>query len=266
MRPPDLPMIVPVLGEVDAQHTSVPQLIAPSAAERRALDEQGFVLLSAIIDPAWLEDLRVRFDELAGTEGAAGGQEVHTEAGTQRLSDLVNKGAVFDRLWSHPRVLGCVAHILGQDTFRLSSLNAREALPGQGHQNLHADWGGRDMADPWCVTNTMWLLDDYDGHNGSTRIVPGTHLLPGGPADHLVDLTDAHPKETIVTAAAGTVIVFNAHCWHGGTRNANGRRRRVCHGYYTRRNLPQQTDQRAYLRPETRIRLTAAQRWILDVG
>jgi hypothetical protein len=37
------------------------------------------------------------------------------------------------------------------------------------------------------------------------------------------------------------------------------------HGYFCRRDVPQQTDQRRYLRPETRARLSEAAQTILDV-
>jgi ectoine hydroxylase-related dioxygenase (phytanoyl-CoA dioxygenase family) len=61
------------------------------------------------------------------------------------------------------------------------------------------------------------------------------------------------------------VIVFNSHLWHGGTRNDTDRPRRALHSYFTRRARDQQLDQRAYLRPETRARISPAAAFILDV-
>ena len=97
---------------------------AISEENRRGLDERGYTLLPCIIDAAWLEDLRTRFEELCQREGPGAGIEVHQEKGTRRLSDLVNKGAVFDRVYTHPQVLACIHHVIGRD-FKLSSLNAR---------------------------------------------------------------------------------------------------------------------------------------------
>ena len=68
-----------------------------------------------------------------------------------------------------------------------------------------------------------------------------------------------------LSAPAGTVVIFNAHTWHGGTLNRTDRPRRALHSYYTRRALQQQLDQKAYIRPETYARLSPAARFILDV-
>ena len=78
----------------------------------------------------------VRLDELVAAAGDRAGIEVHQEVGTDRLADLINKGPVFDVCFSHPRVLACTGHVLGD--FKLSSLNSRAVRSGQGHQALHA--------------------------------------------------------------------------------------------------------------------------------
>lgn len=253
-----VPHLLPHLAALGAHPT-------PLTAEQLAgLDRAGYVILPGLIDPAWRAALGARLDALVAAEGAAAGSEVHQEEGTARLADLVNKDPLFDRTWSHPVLLAAVHHVLRRP-FKLSSLNAREALPGAGLQRLHADWGPRLAVDePWHVVNSLWLLDDYAGDNGCTRLVPGSHRLAGGidPAYH--DPARAHPDEVVLRAPAGSVVVLNAHTWHGGTRNVAGARRRVVHAYFTAREHPQQTDQRRHLRPETAARLSAAQRWLLD--
>ena len=65
---------------------------------------------------------------MLAAEGDKAGLEVHQEAGTDRLADLVNKDPVFDVCFTSPRLLACVAHVLAD--FKLSSLNFRAALPG----------------------------------------------------------------------------------------------------------------------------------------
>ena len=76
-----------------------------SAAEIKSLDEKGFAVFPGIIDSQWLGALRERFETLCQKEGAAAGLEVHQEAGTRRLADLVNKGEAFDRVYTHPKIL-----------------------------------------------------------------------------------------------------------------------------------------------------------------
>jgi ectoine hydroxylase-related dioxygenase (phytanoyl-CoA dioxygenase family) len=206
--------------------------------------------------------LRARMAELTAAEGAEAGREVHQEAGTDRLADLVNKDPMFEVCFTEPRVLACVAHVLGD--FKLSSLNSRTALPGQGLQGMHAE-GGPVGPGPYQVCNSIWLLDDFTEDNGATRVVPGSHRLTVSARDAMPDPSAPHPDEVTLVAPAGTVVVFNSHLWHGGTRNRTGSQRRAMHSYFTRRANGQQLDQRKYLRPETFARLSPAARFILDV-
>jgi ectoine hydroxylase-related dioxygenase (phytanoyl-CoA dioxygenase family) len=197
-------------------------------------------------------------------EGASAGKEVHQEEGTRRLADLVNKGEVFDKIYIHPRILAAVHHILKRD-FKLSSLNARDAIPGQGHQDFHADWGARKEEEPFHVVNSVWMIDDFTADNGATRILPGSHKLAGEAGDTLKDPKAPHPDEVLAIAPAGSVLVFNAHAWHGGTKNHTQKTRRACHGYFTAREHEQQLNQREYIRKSTYDRISPAARYILDV-
>ena len=112
-----------------------------SARTSEQLDRDGYAPLPGVLSAAQLTAIRTRLAELLAAEGDQAGLEVHQENGADRLADLVNKGAMFDPCFTDPRLLACVAHVLGD--FKLSSLNFRAALPGHGLQPLHADYGGR---------------------------------------------------------------------------------------------------------------------------
>ncbi len=226
-------------------------LVTPTTEEAHHIEREGFVVLRGLIDPTWRMALAARIDALVANEGNHAGREVHQEDGTDRLANLVDKGALFDPLWTHPRVLGLVQHVLKR-AFSLSSLNAREPKAGQGHQGLHADWGELSPGAPFQVVNSLWVLDDMDPGNGATRLVPGSHLLCG-------PIADPHPQQVVATLAAGDVLVMNAHCRHGGTCNRDGRRRRVIHSYYTAAENPQQCDFPKLVSAATRARLSWAQ-------
>ena len=98
--------------------------------QRDELRRKGYTLLPGVIDAEWLAALRERFEELVAAEGAEAGLEVHQEEGARRLADLVNKGGVFDGVWSHPLLLAAVRCVIDAP-FHLGSLNARDALPGE---------------------------------------------------------------------------------------------------------------------------------------
>jgi len=234
-----------------------------TAAERAQLDADGFLALPGVLSAAQLQVIRDRLAKLSAAEGDQAGIEVHQEEGTDRLADLVNKDPVFEVCFTSPRVLAAVAHVLGY--FTLSSLNSRAALPGSGHQRLHTDWGKPVPAGDYQVCNSIWLIDDFTPANGPTRVVPGSHRSERLPGQVMADPEAPYPGEIRLLGQAGTVVIFNAHLWHGGTRNTTGRPRRALHSYFCRRGRKQQLDQRAYLRPETLARLSPAARHILGV-
>ncbi|HEX3815904.1 MAG TPA: phytanoyl-CoA dioxygenase family protein [Mycobacteriales bacterium] len=227
------------------------------------LDRDGFAPLPGILSPTQIAALNSRLAELSREEGERAGLEVHQEAGTDRLSDLVNKDPMFQICFTHPLVLAAMAHVLGE--FKLSSLNSRAAHPGKGLQGLHADWGSRQPGEGFSVCNSIWLLDDFTAENGATRVVPGSHLQEKAPVDALDDPAAAHPDQIQLLAPAGTVVIFNSHLWHGGTLNRTDKPRRALHSYFARRECQQQLDQRKYVREETLARLSPAAQFILDV-
>jgi ectoine hydroxylase-related dioxygenase (phytanoyl-CoA dioxygenase family) len=233
--------------------------------EKTQLDEQGFLPMPGILSPEQVQIMRTRFDELVAQEGENAGTEVHQESGTSRLSDLVNKGECFEICFTHPKVLAGIAHVLG-NSLRLSSLNGRAALPGAGLQGLHADWGEGVEVGDYYVCNSIWLLSDFTEANGATRVVPASNRSGQHPKDALEDATAPHPDQVVLTARAGTVVVFNSHTWHGGTLNQTAEERYGLHSYFTRRDQKQQTDQQKFIRPETYTRLSEAARTILDVS
>ncbi|MEU0433592.1 phytanoyl-CoA dioxygenase family protein [Streptomyces sp. NPDC006290] len=227
------------------------------------LDEYGYALLPGVFTRPMLEAFRSRLARQTAAEGTLGGSEVGQEAGTMRLSDLVNKGPEFDVCFTSPELLAGVAHILG--AFKLSSVSSRAALPGEGHQALHADWSGRSPAPgEYQACNSMWILDDFTEENGATRVVPGSHRWGRAPEEALDDPFAPHPDERLVLAPAGSLLLFNGHLWHGGTLNRTSSPRRALHAYFTRRENPQQLDQARYARPETLARLGPAARFVLD--
>lgn len=195
------------------------------------------------------------------TEGPGAGIEVHQETGTRCLSDLV-KGAVFDRAYTRPVLLASVYHVLDRD-FNLLFLNARDAIPGERHRALHADWRS-DYDGRFHVCSSVWLLDDFTNETGCTRLVPETHREPR-PSQVLEDTEAPHPQENNLIAPAGTMAVFNSHFWHASTCNRSSAKRRSIHCYFAASEHPQQTNQREYLRYETWKRISPVARYILDV-
>ena len=230
---------------------------------KRELDERGFVVLEKFIDPDWLADLQHATERQFEVEGEAAGSEFKTESGSRRLANLVNKGEVFQRVVAEPRLLGFIELVLGAE-FKLSSLNARSADPHNGtSQPLHADMGAIADERGYWVCNSVWMLDDFTTQNGPIRVVPGSHRWNQLPQDVMGDLSATHPDEEIITGPVGTVVIMNAHAWHGGTANRTDSPRTALHAFYARRDKPQQQYQRELLSEPVQTSLNAELRKIL---
>ena len=228
------------------------------------LDENGYLVLHNIITRSQLEAFIARLQELSESEGAQLEREAVAEEGMIKLFDLVNKGAIFDLCFTHPRVLAAMAHMLDDDV-KLHSLSSRSATPGHGLQGLHVDFGTNLGSGPWVGCNSVWLLEDFTEENGATRLVPGSHRIGKHPRDVMADPKQVHPHEIQITAPAGTVVVFTGHTWHGGALNRSGRIRWAMHNAFCHRDCPQDPVLQQILLPEVRERLGDAERVILDV-
>ena len=194
-----------------------------TAADRQALDHDGFVVFPDAIDPTTLEAWQHRFEEVWELETATAPEPVPT--GTRHV-DLLVDGAAMVRAVAHPRLLAAVHHVLGRRG-RLTAIGGRDPRPGFGAQGLHQDWTRRLVGEPPAVVTALWLLDGFTATSGATRVVPGTHTRPGPPPRAQQSPTAHHPDEQLVMAPAGALVVFDGHLWHSGTGNRSARRRRV---------------------------------------
>ncbi|KAK3260449.1 hypothetical protein CYMTET_30590, partial [Cymbomonas tetramitiformis] len=103
------------------------------------------------------------------------------------------------------------------------------SLPGADFQPLHSDLvhESADFWDPWQQGNLRllpppWicinvLMVDFTVQNGATRQIPGTQrslCLPPG-----LGFEPEWMKSSHVCAPAGSALVRDIRCWHGGTPN-----------------------------------------------
>lgn len=231
--------------------------------QAQTLETQGYLVLERWMPESLRAELTERTEALFEAEGENAGSEFRQEPNVRRLANMVAKGEVFERIVSHPEILEYVGSVL-RPRFKLSSLNARSANPhSHSRQPLHVDMGLLPDARGYAVCNTVWMLDEFTSENGALRVVPGSHKWGRRPQDVLPDPESVHPEEILVTAPAGTVVIMNAHLWHGGTENRTGAPRRALHGFYCRHDIPQQQYQKALIPAEVQARFSPAVREVL---
>jgi ectoine hydroxylase-related dioxygenase (phytanoyl-CoA dioxygenase family) len=219
-----------------------------------------------------------------------------------RISNVFNKTDAFDDLLTFKPMLAASHYLLGE--FKVHGANMREPHKGTGRQPLHSD-SVKLAGGGWCLTNSLIIFDAMTLDNGPTRIVPGSHRwaplnVPGENAmgmgagkrekpaewaregknvsDYVAksevdgdeekkpkDPFAAYPGEIKVTVPALSMVFCNAHMWHSGTMKNTDARRRQLHLSFTRRELDQQLNQRAYATSALLERISPAQRFLLDL-
>jgi ectoine hydroxylase-related dioxygenase (phytanoyl-CoA dioxygenase family) len=171
-----------------------------------------------------------------------------TDSGVnQRVFMLVDKGKPFRDLVIHPLIDELVGHVLGED-FLLSSLSANIVRAGCTRMGLHTDqwWmpqptrGDALYRRPSAITRhaapefispdknlgvappvtatALWMLTDFTRQNGTTEVVPGTHLSGAYPEKENQQRYGIVQPE----ARAGTLLVFDGRLWHGNGQNTGG--------------------------------------------
>ena len=125
-----------------------------------------------------------------------------------------------------PAILPIVEAIWGSPDFICSGGGGDYSAPGAKEQHLHADIRDvlndplgqvtlHDVPTPYIVVN--FLMVEFRKINGAIRFVPGTHRTRQ-PVPKMEE-EPARMKESILCAPAGTAVIRDVRCWHGGTAN-----------------------------------------------
>ena len=133
-----------------------------SEDEKRFLDEKGYLPLPDLMTPEQIASLGARLEELIRIEGEDAGKEVNQEAGTKRLSDLINKDPMFDLCYHPSPPTGrhrAYSDVRFQGAFaQLSLSDARTGSPAVAH-GLGTGKSGRPTAvRSWRILRCQLLM------------------------------------------------------------------------------------------------------------
>lgn len=123
----------------------------------------------------------------------------------------------------------------------LNSFSGLMHMEGLATDYMHVQKFHRDVrtyaGDFRLMVNMLVMLDDFTIENGATRILSGSHRIPGRPPEDYLQL-----KSSFITGKAGTIVLFNSNLWHSASFNQNGEPRRALTMNYTRPLMKQQID------------------------
>ena len=224
----------------------------------RQLRDIGYVVIEGAVAQAKRVQLSEAYDAAVL---AAHPDDVSVRSST-RVHDFVNRGHCFDKLYIYAPLLAACCHVIAQP-FKLSTMLARTLLPGTPAQELHVDFKRDDEG--WPMIGFIFMIDEFQSDNGTTRFVPGSHMLPYSPDEVMKDAAADCEGQTLACGPAGSIIIYNGSIWHGHTANRSDKQRRSIQGAFIRRDAQSAVNWAARIRPETLARIGSLAKYLLDL-
>ncbi|MFZ9017607.1 MAG: phytanoyl-CoA dioxygenase family protein [Ilumatobacteraceae bacterium] len=217
------------------------EVCGPDEVERAAslFHRDGFVAVRDALPADQLDRLRtaaaevieelVAADPDAAVGGGAGGLPHRYSFGGTSASRHMFHRSEWCELIDMPTTTPILTEIFGSADYLVYGCGGDLAFPGAiEYQGLHSDnvWtelhdpvGGVSVRDlPVPVVHINFPLVDLTPENGPIRQIPGTHRSRA-PIPRLVDEPEWMRFSTVCPLPAGSAIIRDARCWHGGTPN-----------------------------------------------
>ncbi len=234
---------VTALRERMRERNGIPglEVVSPDEVERATtlFLREGFVAVRNALTADHLDRLRAAADQVvaalveadpqAAVGGGAGGLPHRYSFGGTSVSRHMFHQPEWCRLIDLPTTTPILTSIFGSPDYIVYGAGGDLALPGAiEYQGLHSDnvWtelhdpiGGVSMRDlPVPVVHINFPLIDLTPENGPIRQVLGTHRSRA-PIPTLADEPEWMRFSTVCPLPAGSAIIRDARCWHGGTPN-----------------------------------------------
>ncbi len=191
------------------------------------LARNGFTALEQAIAPPVVAEMRGALDRLLAAQTARfGGPERLgriNDAGQARA--LLEEEPVFLELLRQPRLDAVVEALLGAAALVMQQNGI--VMPPEAAEHHQQSWH-RDLPyQMWVASKPIALgalcaLDDFTVESGATFFLPGSHLHAQFPSTAYAERWAMR-----ALAPAGSIVVFDAMCFHRGGRNLGQRPRRA---------------------------------------
>ena len=139
--------------------------------------------------------------------------------------NLHNKDLSFFKLFENSLVIEILDILLKKGSYKnnepyyLNNISARCPLKGNPGQIIHLD-SNLAGVNYNIITNVMWYFDDVNKENGTTILVPGSHKIKKYAGEN-----NKIKNKIYINAKKGSLLIFNANLWHGGSSKQNTKSR-----------------------------------------
>lgn len=205
----------------------------------------GAAVVRNLLTPSELAAARRDFDaaHLANGKGRFDDEE-NVATRTGMLGDHLGLLPGLAQLYAHPRIVGIVGAIMGEDCPFLHEMKTNRYTAGHQGVTPHSD-NGPDWSMPWEKIATMIFLDDIGEESGALEYLPTTHLQhflsddgvapssspPPQPRGPEVNAAHAEGLYQAISLPAGSVVFRVPAVWHA-VRPIHRLRRYVTARYY----------------------------------
>jgi ectoine hydroxylase-related dioxygenase (phytanoyl-CoA dioxygenase family) len=210
------------------------------ASWRDEFDRRGYLIFERALPPDRVAEIRTALAPFL--ERDLTGRNDFEGLKTNRVYALLAKSPLFADLAIHPLALAFAEAELGPSCL-LSALLAINLHPGETVQPWHFDDGAARVPRPRPALglSAFWAIDDTTELNGSTEVIPGSHLWDGQavegaarPADFSnktapdPDHDPGHRPDAVkMMMPSGSLAIAKGTLWHRGGANRSDRPRLI---------------------------------------
>ena len=196
----------------------------------RELTMHGWTVLHDVATESFNSAFRAKILELASEQKA--------------FNMLLAKDDLIAEAVLNPKLMAMAEFSVGRG-FLISQVAASIRPQGSKSIGLHADhnWLPAPFPQHNMLLTACWACDEFTKENGSTLVIPGSHVLRRHPnAQEVTEKKGA----IAVECPPGSVAMWDGNIWHGNWERESQGERVVCHITYTRLMMRPVEDYSAY--------------------
>ena len=230
----------------------------PAPVPSVSLQEQGYAILEAVLDPDGIAELRADLERCYEQYPAdLRNPNLTPEERDDFRYEMINRSAVAQRAVAHPAILTVIEPLLGEDCHLIANTcwrNRPRPDIEHGGAGWHIDagphiphagdvvWDDR-IPYPVFAIGAHIYVQDCPSACGPTAVIPGSHKsgrFPPQDRRRDVDLTFNGVGALVLEAKAGDVTLFVSDCWHRRMPSGPGDAGRFfLQAHYGRRDIAQ---------------------------